>query len=115
MYCLLIILIKICLALANYVTWEIRSPSILKLHFSSLDEDKVIFSCERVDNVYVINLNKVNNKDIKCLISISHDIQTWYGRLGHVSFELLDDLSKHELMVGLPKIKFTKEKPCDAY
>ena len=42
---------------------------------SSLDEDKVIFSGERVDNVYVIDLNKIDNKDIKCLMSISHD--TW--------------------------------------
>ena len=41
---------------------------------SSLDEDKVIFSGERVDNVYVIDLNKIN-KDIKCLMSIFHD--TW--------------------------------------
>ena len=40
---------------------------------SSLDEDKVIFSSERVDNFYVINLNKIDNKDIKCLMSISHD------------------------------------------
>ena len=31
---------------------------------SSLDEDKVIFSGERVDNVYVIDLNKIDNKDI---------------------------------------------------
>ena len=42
---------------------------------SSLDEDKVIFSGERVDNIYVIDLNKIDNKDIKYLISISHD--TW--------------------------------------
>ena len=40
---------------------------------SSLDEDKVIFSGERVDNVYVIDLIKIDNKDIKCLMSISHD------------------------------------------
>ena len=40
---------------------------------SSLDEDKVFFSGERVDNVYVIDLNKIDNKDVKCLMSISHD------------------------------------------
>ena len=40
---------------------------------SSLDEDKVIFSGERVENVYVFYLNKVDNKDIKCLIFIYHD------------------------------------------
>ena len=32
---------------------------------SSLNEDKVIFSGERVDNVYVIDLKKIDNKDIK--------------------------------------------------
>ena len=39
---------------------------------SSLDDDKVIFSGERVENVYVIDLNKIDNKDVKCLMSISH-------------------------------------------
>ena len=43
---------------------------------SSLDEDKVIFSGERVDNVYVIDLNKIDKKDVKFLMSISHDIWT---------------------------------------
>ena len=38
-------------------------------------EDKVIFSGEKVENVYVIDLNKIDNKDVKCLMSISHD--TW--------------------------------------
>ena len=81
---------------------------------SSLDEDKVIFSGERVDNVYVIDLNKIDNKDIKCLMSISHETWTWHRRLGHAKFELLNDLSKHELMIGLPKLEFTKDKPCNA-
>ena len=40
---------------------------------SSLNEDKVIFSGERVENVYVIDLNKIDNKYIKCLMSIFHD------------------------------------------
>ena len=30
---------------------------------------------KRVKNVYVIDLNKIDNKDVKCLMSISHD--TW--------------------------------------
>ena len=38
---------------------------------SSLDEDKIIFSGERVYVVYVFDLNKIDNKDIKCLMSIS--------------------------------------------
>ena len=57
--------------------WEIKSPSILsqlydmgnKVTFypkncfvSSLDEDKVIFNGERVNNVYVIDLNKIDKR-----------------------------------------------------
>ena len=81
---------------------------------SSIDEHKVIFSGERVHNVYVIDLNKIDNKDIKTLTSISHDIWTWHKRLGHANFELLNDLCKHELMNDLSKLEFTKDKPCDA-
>ena len=81
---------------------------------SSLDEDKVIFSGKRVDNVYVIDLNKIDNKCIKFLMSISHDIWTWHKRLGYVNFELMNDLCKHELVISLPKLKYTKDKPCDA-
>ena len=55
---------------------------------SSLDKDKVIFSGERVENVYVINLNKNDNKDVKCLMSIFHDTCTCHRRLGHANFEL---------------------------
>ena len=80
----------------------------------SLDEDNVIFTGERVDNVYVIDLNKIDNKDIKCLMSISHDTWTWHRRLEHTNFELLNDLCKHELVISLPKLKFTKDKLCDA-
>ena len=81
---------------------------------SSLDKNKVIFNGERVDNVYVIDLNKIDNKDIKCLMSISHDTWTWHRRLGHANFKLLNDHCKHELVIRLPKLEFTKDKTCDA-
>ena len=37
---------------------------------SSLDKDKVIFSGERVENIYAIDLNKIDNKDVKCLMTV---------------------------------------------
>ena len=82
---------------------------------SSLDDDKVIFSGERVDNVYVVDLNKIDNKDVKCLMTISHDTWTWHRRLGHANFELLNDLCKRELVISLPKHEFTKDKPYDIF
>ena len=83
--------------------WKIKSLFILKITlFSSLNEDKIIFSGERVENIYVIDLNKIDNKDVKCLMSISHDTWTWHKRLGHTNFELINDLCKNELVIGLP-------------
>ena len=81
---------------------------------SSLDEDKIIFSGERVDNVYVIDLNKIDNKDIKYLMSISHNKWIWHRRLGYANFELINDLCKNELVIGFPKLKFNKDKSYDA-
>ena len=47
-------------------------------------------------------------------MSISYDTWIWHKRLGHVNFELLNDLCKHQLVIGLPKLEFTKDKLCDA-
>ena len=47
-------------------------------------------------------------------MSIFHDTWTWYIRLGHTNFELLNDLCKYKLEIGLPKLEFIKDKPCDA-
>ena len=96
--------------MGNKVTFYLKNCFV-----SSLDEDKVIFSGERINNVYVIDLNKIDNKDIKCLMSISHDTWTWHRRLGHANFELMNDFCKNELVIGMPKLKFNKDKPCDAY
>ena len=54
--------------IGNKVTFYLKNCFV-----SSLDKDKVIFSGKRVDNVYVIDLNKIDNKDIKCLMAISYD------------------------------------------
>ena len=35
-------------------------------------------------------------------------------KLGHANFELFNDLCKDELMIGSPKLEFTKDKPYDA-
>ena len=51
--------------MGNKVTFYLKNCFV-----SSLDEDKVIFSGERINNVYVIDLNKIDNKNVKYLMSI---------------------------------------------
>ena len=38
----------------------------------------------------------------------------WHKRLAHASMELIRDLSKGDDVIGLPKVKFQKEKVCGA-
>ncbi|KAK2973023.1 hypothetical protein RJ640_012609 [Escallonia rubra] len=50
------------------------------------------------------------NQDVKCLSAISETSWLWHRRLGHMHMEHLKDISSKELVRGLPKIKFEKDK-----
>ncbi|XP_057999412.1 uncharacterized protein LOC131178464 [Hevea brasiliensis] len=52
--------------------------------------------------------------DVKCFVSISDNSQTWHRKLAHASVDLFANLNKDKLVDGLPKIKFQKDKVCDA-
>ncbi|KAK2972611.1 hypothetical protein RJ640_029230 [Escallonia rubra] len=47
------------------------------------------------------------NQDVKCLSETSW---LWHRRLGHMHMEHLKDISSKELVRGLPKMKFEKDK-----
>ncbi|KAI3665552.1 hypothetical protein L6452_44179 [Arctium lappa] len=69
------------------------------------------------DNVYVINMNdKSSEKESICFISEDSEKKNWlwHKRLSHLNFKTLNALSNKELVVGLPKISFSKEKLCAA-
>ena len=38
----------------------------------------------------------------------------WHRRLGHTSMELIGDLNKGDHVIGLPKVRFQKDKICGA-
>ena len=81
------------------------------LIYKSLN-DEVVFKGKRLNNVYIIDLHKISNQNVKCLVPISNDAWLWHRRLGHASMDLIDSLRKAELVRDLPKIKFSKEKIC---
>ncbi|XP_058005381.1 uncharacterized protein LOC131181352 [Hevea brasiliensis] len=81
---------------------------------SRMSDNKMLFIGERIENIYVINLNALSNKDVKCFVFISNDSWTWHRRLAHASMDLLANLNKDELVEGLPNIKIQKDKVCNA-
>ncbi|KAH0769725.1 hypothetical protein KY290_013706 [Solanum tuberosum] len=49
-----------------------------------------------------------------CLSAQTDDANLWHRRLGHVSASLLNKLVAGDLVRGLPKLKFSNDKICDA-
>ena len=67
----------------------------------------------RVNNVYMIDLSlKIDNNH--CFLSKDDDPWLWHKRIAHINMDHLNKLISKDLVVGLPKLKFEKDKLCDA-
>ena len=73
-----------------------------------------MFKGTRVNNVYMLDLFDVSLTSTKCLVTLNDDSRLWHRRLAHVNFDFLNKVVSKDLVVGLPKIKFTKDHLCDA-
>jgi len=78
------------------------------------DDKDIMFKGLHVDNVYVLDLDDVSSSGAKCLIAKNEDSWLWHRRLSHVHFDLLNKIVSKDLAVGLPKIKFEKDRLFDA-
>ena len=67
----------------------------------------------RNENVYTIDISKYESHN-RCFSSMHDESWLWHRRLGHVNMNLITQLNKNELVRGLPKISFEKDKVCEA-
>lgn len=58
------------------------------------------------DNFYIVESNK--NSLNTCFISHIDEAYVWHQRLGHVNYKDLSNLSKKDLVKGLPKLTSLK-------
>ncbi len=77
-------------------------------------DNSVLFVASRHENVYTLDFDKLSQQNVKCLAALNDTCWLWHRRLGHSNMEQLNILSKNELVRGLPKTKFTKDKICNA-
>ena len=75
--------------------------------------DKIIFMGHRNENVYTIDISKYEGHN-RCFSSMHDESWLWHRRLGHVNMNLITQLIKNELVRGLPKISFEKDKVYEA-
>ena len=63
----------------------------------------------------VIHIDEIVLNNESCLIANNvNDSWLWHIRLGHASMKTLSKLAKNDLIIGLPKLIFNKDKICDA-
>ena len=62
----------------------------------------------RIGNVYLTFLESSNTEN--CLVSnSSQNTWLWHNKFGHASMNLINKLAKHDLVNGLPKLKFERD------
>ena len=84
-------------------------------HVINSNTNQIIYIGKRHENVYVIYIDEiVLNNESYLIANDVNDSWLWHKRLGHASMKTLSKLVKNDLVIGLPKLNFDKDKICDA-
>nr|GEY57358.1 putative ribonuclease H-like domain-containing protein [Tanacetum cinerariifolium] len=68
-------------------------------------------------DLYSITLQDTNSPNLICLMAKATSSQAWlwHRRLSHLNFNTINLLSKNDIVVGLPKLKFIKDHLCSSF
>nr|GFB73335.1 putative ribonuclease H-like domain-containing protein [Tanacetum cinerariifolium] len=68
----------------------------------------------RSTNLYKINLHEMASASPICLMACASSTKSWLWHqcLSHLNFDTINDLTKNNLVSGLPKFKYHKEHLC---
>ena len=78
------------------------------------DSKEVALKGMRHNNIYLIDLDNASSSDITRLVVKEENHWLWHKRAAHIHMQQLKNLISKELVIGLPKIKFEKDKLCAA-
>nr|GFA95178.1 hypothetical protein [Tanacetum cinerariifolium] len=70
----------------------------------------------RGTDLYLITLQDTNSPNPICLMAkvTSSQAWLWHRCLSHFNFDIINLLSKNDIVVGLPKLKFVKDHLCSS-
>nr|GEZ67473.1 retrovirus-related Pol polyprotein from transposon TNT 1-94 [Tanacetum cinerariifolium] len=80
-------------------------------------KENYLLSSSRGTDLYLITLQNTNSPNPICLVAKATSSQAWlwHRRLSHLNFDTINLLSKNDIVVGLPKLKFVKDHLCSSY
>jgi hypothetical protein len=73
---------------------------------------KIFFTASRKKNLYALYLDDIPAET--CFMTLEKDKWIWHKRAGHISMKTISKISKLDLVRGLPKIDFEKDRICEA-
>nr|GEZ71065.1 putative ribonuclease H-like domain-containing protein [Tanacetum cinerariifolium] len=82
-----------------------------------LDDANILLRTPRQHNMYYIDLNSiVPHRDLTCLVAkaSADEYILWHRRLGHLNFNTMNKLVRHNLVRGLPTKCFENDHTCTA-
>jgi len=62
----------------------------------------------------MLNIEHASFHELSCLVSKIHDSWLWHRRAAHINMHHLNHLVKKDLVIGIPKLKFEKNKLFEA-
>nr|GEZ06429.1 hypothetical protein [Tanacetum cinerariifolium] len=71
----------------------------------------------RGTDLYSITLQDTTSPNLICLMAKATSSQAWlwHRRLSHMNFDTMNLLSKNDIVIGLPKLKFVKDYLCSSW
>jgi len=66
-----------------------------------------------VNNVYMLNVSCITSS-INCLLTRNDESWLWHKRLAHIHMYHLNRIASKKLVIGLPKLKFERDRLCEA-
>ena len=76
--------------------------------------DKVVHIGKRIGNIYMLNVKHASFHELSYLVSKIDDSWLWHRRDAHINMHHLNHLVRKVLVIGLPKLKYEKNKLCEA-
>ncbi|GJR33174.1 retrovirus-related pol polyprotein from transposon TNT 1-94 [Tanacetum coccineum] len=70
----------------------------------------------RGTDLYTISLQETTSSTLICLMAKASPTQAWlwHRRLSHLNFDYINLLSKKDVVIGLPKLKYVKDQLCSS-
>nr|GEZ95559.1 retrovirus-related Pol polyprotein from transposon TNT 1-94 [Tanacetum cinerariifolium] len=70
----------------------------------------------RRSNLYTISLQESTSSTPLCLMAKATPTQAWlwHRRLSHLNFDYINLISKKDIVIGLPKLKYVKDQLCSS-